>query len=162
MRVYTVVFEAVTLTAAGTDQDLFAITPADDKPVRFLGMTLDNVSGLTDVGDAQEEDVRISVVRGHATVGSGGTAPTPRPLNSQADAASGFTARVNDTTITSAGTATTLLAFGWNVRIGLREFWPEELQPGCSQAETTMVVRMGSTLADDVPASGTLYVAELT
>lgn len=160
MRVYTVIFENVTLTAAGTDQDLFAITPADDKPVKLLGVTLDNVGGILDAGDAQEEFVRLAVIRGHATVGSGGSAPTPRPLNPN-DAAAGFTARVNDTTLTSAGTPITPVAFGWNVRVPLREFWAEEVQPQASQADTTIVVRMLSTLNDDLPASGTLYVAEL-
>lgn len=162
MRIYSVIFENVTLTAAGTDQDLFAITPAAQKPVKFLGLTLDNVGGTADAGDAQEEDVRLAVIRGHATVGSGGAAATPRPLNSSVDTAAGFTARTNDTTLTSAGTPVTLNALGWNVRIGLREFWPDELQPGASVTDVTMVVRMLSTLADDLPASGTLYVAEYT
>jgi hypothetical protein len=71
-RVYTVTFQAVAITVS---QDLFEITPADDKPVQFLGLFL---AQNTDVGDAQDEILRWSCIRGHTTSGSGGSAPTPQ------------------------------------------------------------------------------------
>lgn len=157
LRPFTVVFENVAVTAS---QDFFEITPADDKPVVFMGLTLDNVGGTADAGDAQEEFLRLLVRRGHTTSGSGGSAPTPAPLNPNASAA-GFTSEVNNTTIASAGTTVDLLALGWNVRVPLREFWPEELWPMASQANTTMVVRLLSAPADSISLSGTLFVAEL-
>lgn len=157
MRVYTVSFDAVSVAAA---QDFFEITPADDKPVKLLGLTLDNVGGTSDAADAQEELLRLSIVRGHATGGSGGTAPTPRPTIG-ADSAAGFTAEVNNTTIASAGTGVTLAAFGWNVRVPLREFWPEECQFAAGQGDGTIVVRLLAAPADAVSMSGTLWVAEL-
>src|SRR5690349_12554243 len=98
MRVYTVPFENVSVSAS---QDFFEISPADDKPVKFLRLELNNVGGTADAGDSQEEMLRLSVVRGHTTSGSGGTAPTPSPLNSTIDTAAGFAAEVNNTTIAS-------------------------------------------------------------
>ena len=45
-RVYSVTFSAVAVTGA---QDLFEITPADDKPVEIVGIELGQSS---DAGDA--------------------------------------------------------------------------------------------------------------
>src|SRR5262245_54489209 len=83
---YTVVFENVTVSAS---QDLFELTPADDKPVRLRGLVLSNVGGIADAGDAQEELLRLLVRRGHSTGGSGGTAPTARPLDPKQQAYAG-------------------------------------------------------------------------
>jgi hypothetical protein len=157
-RVYTVIFENVAVGTAA--QDLFEITPADDKPVALLGLTLDNVGGTADAADAQEELIRLSIIRGFTTSGSGGSAPTPSALSPN-EAAAGFTAEVNNTTVANTGTGLVLAAFGWNVRVPLREFWPEELCPRANQGNTTIVVRSSSTLADAITMSGTLYVAEL-
>lgn len=159
MRFYSVSFENVAVGTAA--QDLFELTPADDKPIAIVGLTLDNVGGTADAGDAQEELIRLAIIRGHTTSGSGGTAPTPTPLSPN-DTAAGFTSEVNNTTIASVGTTTTPWALGWNVRVPLREFLPQELWIGCSQGNTTIVVRSLSTLADAVTMSGTLFVAELT
>lgn len=157
-RNYSVVFENVTVSAS---QDLFEITPADDKPILLTALTLDNVGGTADAGDAQEELLRLLIRRGHTTSGSGGSAPTPRPLLT-GSAAAGFTAEVNNTTIAStAGTTGDMWSGGWNVRVPLREFWPEELCIGASQADTTIVVRLLSTPADAISMSGTLYVCEM-
>lgn len=153
-RVYSVSFEAVAVTAA---QDLFEITPGDDHPVILLGMTIDQSS---DVGDAAEEMLRYKVIRGHATGGSGGSAPTPRPMD-PGDAAAGFTAEVNNTTIASAGTAVDLAAGAFNIRSGLAVFWPPELCPMANQGNGTIVVRLMAAPADSLTMSGTLWVAEV-
>jgi hypothetical protein len=156
-RLYTVTFDNVTVTPAGTDQDLFAFTPADDKPIAIHAIYL---SQSSEIGDAMEELLRVSIIRGHATTGSGGTAPTPAPLQ-PIDAAAGFTARVNDTTIASAGTAVTLHAEAFNVRVGWVYLPIPEMRPVCTQAQTILVVRLLSTVADDISMSGTAYVEEL-
>lgn len=155
-RVYTVTFENVAVAAA---QDFFEITPADDKPVFIAGFSLDNVGGTADAGDAQEEILRLSIVRGHTTSGSGGSAPTPSPWRTSIDTASGFTAEVNNTTIASTS-GTTIWAGGWNTRITKEVLFPDELMPGVSQANTTLVVRLLSTPADSFNASGTLFCVE--
>lgn len=157
-REYTVSFENVAVAAS---QDLFEISPADDKPIKIAGLYLDNVGGTADAGDAQEELLRLVVRRGYTSSGTGGTAPTPALLGSSADAAAGFAAEVNNTGLATTGTTADLIALGWNTRIPLRELWPDELMPGCSQANTTVVVRLLSTPADSFQVSGTLFVVEI-
>lgn len=152
-RLYTVSFSAVTVSAA---QDLFELTPADDKPVRLHGITVGQTS---DSGDAQDEQVQWTVIRGHATSGSGGAAATPQPVNSSIDTAAGFTAEVNNTTVASAGTGVTLHTGAFNVRAGLEYWWPPECRPGASQANTLLVVRV-TVPVDALTMSGTLYVEE--
>src|SRR6185295_18361286 len=124
-RMYTVSFENVSLSAA---QDLFELSPADDKPIELCGLYLSNVGGTADAGDAQEELLRLLVRRGHTTSGSGGSAPTPAPLDPN-DAAAGFAAEVNNTTIASSGTTADLHADGWNIRVPYQLVWPPEMRP---------------------------------
>lgn len=156
-RVYSVVFENVAISAA---QDLFEITPADDKPVRLLGLMLSNVGGVSDAGDAQEEDLRITVNRGNTTSGSGGSAPTPQPLNSR-DAAAGFTAEVNNTTRATTGTKVVLHADGWNTRQGYQFFWTPETYIMASQADTLLTIALEAAPADSFQVSGTAYFEEI-
>lgn len=154
MRMYAVTFENVAVSAA---QDFFEITPADDKPVVIHGCYL---SQSTELGDAAEEMLRVEIIRGHSTGGSGGTAPTPVPMD-PADAASGFTAEVNNTTIASVGTAVVLHAETFNVRSGWQYIPTPEARPKASQANTTIVVRLMAAPADSVTMGGTLIVEEL-
>lgn len=155
-RIYTVVFSAVSVSAS---QDFFELTPADDKPIEIVGLTLCQV-GNSDVGDAAEEMLRFDIIRGHATSGSGGSAPTPRPVKRSA-AAAGFTAEVNNTTIASAGTGVTLHSDSFNVRAGYINWWPVGTEPDASQGDTTIVVRLPTAPADAITLSGTIYVREL-
>ena len=152
-RVYAVTFSAVAVSVA---QDLFELTPADDKPVEIVGIELGQSS---DAADAQDELLQISIIRGYTASGSGGSAPTPAPMNPN-DTAAGFTAEVNNTTVATTGTAVTLQTGCWNVRAGYINWFPEGCRPSASQANTTMVVR-STAPADAVTMSGTLYVREL-
>jgi hypothetical protein len=153
-RIYTVVFSAVTVSAA---QDLFEITPADDKPVEIVGIELGQSS---DAGDAMDELLQISIIRGHTTSGTVGTQNvTPTPM-SPAESAAGFTADINNTTVASSGTTTTLTTTCWNVRAGYIQWFPEGMRPIATQANTTIVVRQTAP-ADAITMSGTLYVREL-
>lgn len=153
-RVYSVEFENVTVTAA---QDLFELSPADDQPVRLHALFL---SQSSDVGDAAEEMLRVRIIRGHATSGSGGTAATARPMGPH-DGAAALVAEVNNTTIASAGTAVNLHSEAFNIRSGLALVWTPEMRPECSQAQGTIVVRLLAAPADALSMSGTLYVEEL-
>jgi len=153
-RMYSVSFEAVAVTAA---QDFFEISPADDKPVLVHGLYLSQAS---DVGDAADEMLRIKILRGHTTSGSGGSAPTPAPLQSSAGTAAGFAAEVNNTTIASAGTAVDLHAEAFNIRAGLQYIPTPEARPGASQANTTLIVRLMAAPADSLTMSGTLILEE--
>lgn len=155
-REYTVLFENVSVAAA---QDFWELSPADDKPVRIMGWRIDPVGGTADAADADSENWRCSIVRGHTTSGSGGSSATPQPMGSSGDTAAGFAAEVNNTTPASTS-GTTIGVFGLNVRTGDQPMLPEELWFGASQANTTIVVRLLSTPADAVALSGMLYVRE--
>lgn len=154
-RFYAIVFENVAVTAA---QDLFYVAPADDKALLIHEIRL---SQSTELSDAAEEQLRLKLIRGHATVGSGGSNPTPTPL-AASGAAAGFTARTNDTTIASSGTAVDLLADTMNVRSGWLWLPTPECRPGVSQgAGATIVLRLMASPADSVTMGGTMIVEEL-
>lgn len=161
-RAYAVEFHSTTITTAGGDQDLFYIKPAADKPCIIEAVYLSNVGVAADAGDAQEELHRIEVIRLPATVtvGSGGAAMTPNPLATN-DTAAGFTARINDTTVaTTSGTALWLHSEGWNVRQSYIWLPPPEHRPIVANAQA-IVVRLGSTLTDDIVCNGTCIVREI-
>lgn len=158
-RIYSVTFQG-TVTNAGGDQDLIEILPADDKPVKLRGFLLSQIS---EVGDAAEEGLRISVIRMPATVtsGSGGSSPTPVPVDS-ADAAAGFAVEVNNTTVaTTSGTAVIPMELGWNERASPYDFWypDERFCPKAKQGEA-LLVRMQTTPADDFTGCFTFWVEE--
>ena len=153
-RLYAVTFENVAVTAA---QDLFELTPADDKPIAIHAIYL---SQSTELGDAAEEQLRLQIIRGHATSGSGGTAPTPAPLNPN-NTAAGCASEVNNTTIASTGTTVVLHSETFNVRAGWAYLPTPECQPIATQANTTLVVRLLAAPADSVTMGGTLIFEEL-
>lgn len=152
-RVYAIPFAAVAITAA---QDLVELSPADDKPIELIGWHLGQTS---DAGDAQDEQLQLTVIRGHTTSGSGGSSATPAPLN-PGDAAASFAAEINNTTIAASGTTVTLFASAWNVRAGSDVWLPEDVRPRATQGNTTLVVRM-SAPADSITTNGVFWVREL-
>lgn len=160
-RIYRVPFVATTVTNAGGNADLWYILPADDKPVRIRGLRFGQTS---EVGDAAEENLDITIVHlaSTVTVGSGGSAVTPVPCDPGiSDLAAGFTARINDTTVaTSSGTTTVMEPVPWNERQTAFEVWYDrEFAPMARQA-SALVVRMNSTVADDITFAGCLFVEE--
>jgi hypothetical protein len=156
-RLYVVLFENVSISAT---QDLFEITPATNKPVVLHRLTLSNVGGTSDAGDAQEEDLLVSFRYGYTTSGSGGTAPTPVAKN-PADASAGFSAEVNNTTVATTGTATTFGSIGWNVRQREDLLWAPEHRFVVTAAQTRAVVRLVNAPADAISCSGELLVEEI-
>jgi hypothetical protein len=152
-RIYSVIFDAVAVTAA---QDLFEISPADDKPVEIVGLF---IAQVTDVGDAADEILKYSIIRGFTSSGSSGSTPTPAPLSS-IDTAAGFAVECNNTTVANTGTSVTLHNDAFNVRAGLQLWFPPEARPSASQANTTIVVRIPAP-SDSLTMSGTIYVREL-
>lgn len=155
-RTYAVNFENVAVTAA---QDLLQIAPADDKPVAVIGWNVDNVSGVGDVGDTAEEYLRASWVTGNTTDGTGGSSPTPRPLDPN-DAAAGFSADVNNTTAAANGSPITVVAFAIAVRVPGNIWLPEEAWLHVTQAQTYGCIRLLAAPADSIALSGTFYVLE--
>jgi hypothetical protein len=157
-RIYTVSYQG-TVTNAGGNADLLEILPADDKPIKLRGFLLSQIS---EVGDAAEEGLRISIVRLGATVTTGnGTATTGIPTDSS-DAAAGFTAECNGATVgTTSGTTVVLAEMGWNVRNSPYEWWAPDANyaPKAKQGEG-LFVRMETTPADDFTGLFTFWIEE--
>lgn len=157
-RMYAVPYTG-TLTNAGGNADLFELLPATQKPIYLRGFVL---AQTTEVQDAAEEVLQLSVIRMTATVtSSNGTSVTPVPLNA-VDAAAGFTAEANGATVaTTSGTATTIEEFGWNMRLSPFERWypDERFCPSARNAEG-LFLRNNSTVADDVTIAITAFVEE--
>lgn len=146
--IYSGVFDN---TAVSTATDIFHVTPAANRPVRLIGMTLGQTS---DLGDAAEEVLRIGLYRG-VTGGSGGTAITEVAY----DSPTGPTASAAVLTLnTSASTSGTLLeVITWNIRVPLMWFPIPELRPDITAAEGVVAMRLIGAPADAITLSGTLF-----
>lgn len=155
-RLYTVSFAAQSIANASGDYDLFEFDAATDKPIELLSVELGQT---TELGDAAEENLRLSVVRGHTT-GGNGTATTPRPLNPN-DAACGAACETVGSTIASAGTGVVLWANTWNVRAPGPIFPPLPQGSGFwTSGADLLVVRLDAAAADDLTLSGTALICE--
>jgi hypothetical protein len=156
---YTLPWNA-TVTNAGGNADLWEITPADDKPVRIRMIRLGQT---TEVKDAEEEGLRITVKRMTATVTSGnGTAGTEEELGRSAQSASLSWEYNGATVATTTGDTETLDEIGWINRQSPLEIWypDERFAPKAVQGEV-LLVRLETTAADDFTFMGTLFVEEL-
>jgi hypothetical protein len=158
-RIYSVVYQGTIANASG-DVDLLEILPATNKPVKLRGILL---SQLSEVGDAAEEGLRISIIRLPATVtgGTGGSAPSPIPMDS-ANAAAGCQTEVNNSAVaTTSGTAVTLAELAWNIRNSPYEMWfPDDaFCPKVKNGEA-LVVRQQTTAADDYTGCFTFWIEE--
>lgn len=159
--VYTVSFFEQTIAATSGDYDLFEIDPAADKPVEIVAIYIGNKS---EIGDAQEEMVSWSITyMAGGTFSSGnGTSTTPQKLDPADGAASGAYETVGATVATTTGTTYQIHQDTFNIRVGLQIIFPELMRPKCDgAANSAMLVRLRTALADDAVISGTLYVREL-
>lgn len=157
-RVYAVPYTG-TLTTAGGNADLYELLPADDKPIALIGLVL---AQSTEVGDAAEENLQLSIIRMGATVTSGnGTSVTPVPTDPN-DAAAGLAAEANGATVaTTSGTTTTVDEFAWNIRnTPYERWWPDDECAIKAIQGQALLVRCNSTPADDITIAMTAYVRE--
>lgn len=159
--VYTVAFDQQTIAAASGDYDLFEVDPAADKPVEIVAIFLGNKS---EIKDAEEEMVAYAIIymSGGTFTSSNGTSTTPR-LTDPSDPAASFAAEtVGATVATTTGTSVTRHADTFNIRTGLQLVFPPDMRHKCDgAANSAMLVRLLTALADDATLSGTLYVREL-
>ncbi len=153
-QVYSATFSAVAVTAL---QDFFSLLVGDDEPIRILSCT---ISQSSDVGDAAEEGLRIAIIRGWGTVGSGGTAPTAIAHSSKQGAAT-TTVRANDTTEASAGTPVTLHVEVWNIRMPWIYLPIPEARIRVDQADDLVAIVLLDAPADSITVSGTITWEEL-
>jgi hypothetical protein len=153
-RAYTVVFEGVSVSAA---QDLFQIKGAAGKLLRIKRVVL-NATDTTPPA-AQMIQARMRYLPVTVTDGSGGTAPTPQPLD-PGDAAASFTAKVNNTTqATTNGTAVKLWEGGFYVLAGLDYSFAQGREPVVGPSES-FTVEMLSAPSPAIHLSGTVEVEE--
>ena len=126
-RIYTVVFEKVSVTAV---QDLFQLIGAAGTMCKLTRVAISNVDSTLPA--AQDMALRVSFLPATVTNGSGGSSPTPQPKD-PGDAAASFTAKANSTSKAStSGTAVKLeengafLYGGYDVRQTFGYFGPSE------------------------------------
>lgn len=136
MRLYTVAIDAVAVSAT---QDLFGLLATSGMAFKVHCIEL----GQKTLTAWEAKEVKLVRNPATATVGSGGSAATPRPLN-PGDSAATVTARINDTTPqTTSGTQAILFSRDWELLNGF--FWmpaPEQrpvIKPseGCALKFTT-------------------------
>jgi hypothetical protein len=148
---------AIAITA---QQDFYEIQSPTDAVTKVHRIIL---SQLTEVGDAQEEQLSIRVNRGTGTVtsGSGGTTLTPQPIEA-GDVGYGGVVEINNTTKMAVGTGTlvNLGEYSWNVRME-RDFvytpeGREVISPG-----SRLTFELATTPADPITVKGTVEIEEV-
>lgn len=122
-RMYSALVEAVAATAV---QDLVSIVAPTNTSVKIHRL---KVWQTTDLGDAQEEVIRLRMRSGQTSAGSVGTSGTINPIDEENSMASGATVRFNDTTQASGGTIVSNWGDGWNIRVPYTEVWTPQTQP---------------------------------
>lgn len=152
-RLYTVVFSSVAVTA---QQDFFEIAGPSDAITVVHDWIL---TQSTEVGDAQEEGLAILVKRGATVTGSGGSTPTPSPLEF-GDVAYGGVTKVNNTTKAGTGTIVTMGSYNWNVRVPFQFIYTPETRPVLSPSQR-LTIELATTPADSITVSGTITFSEI-
>lgn len=152
--VFTVPFAAA---GAMTSIDLCEVTASADKSLMIRGFVIGQV---TELGEAQEENLRVTIKSGQTSSGSGGSASTP-VNKAEGGPASGFTAEQFNTTKASGGTINDHGPWVWGVRINpLIEKFPEGEEvflPAGKRATFELV----DTPADALSIYGHLVVQEI-
>jgi hypothetical protein len=150
MRIYRVPIPATSITVAVDLVELVGATAGLEWLTEIrLGQT-------TELGDAAEEQIGISLVTGHTTSGSGGNTSVV-PLTDVGDTAYAGTVESLNTTQASAGTAVTKMLGMWNVRT---EFlWMPVPKPNGPAGlllphNERWVIRLNAAPADAVTVSG--------
>ena len=152
-RVYTICISGVASPAAAFD--FVEISPATNKPVRLRRIRI----AQTSEPSTEEEQIALTVIRGHTTSGSGGDTTPDGGVLSSSDTAAAYTAETMNTTIASAGTAVNLIEDAWNTRAGYDMAFAPEEAPECING-VLLVVRSGAP-ADAVTIRATVWVEEV-
>jgi hypothetical protein len=152
-RTYEVSFENVAVSAA---QDFVQILGGSGKMLRIKRVKW----GCTDttLAAGQAIQTRCRLLPATVTTGSGGTTPTPRPLD-PGDAAATFTGQVNNTSkATTSGTATIIDEDGSHLYAGYSFSFPV---PPVVGPTAGFVFEMLSTPSATVHISGLVEVEEM-
>jgi len=153
-RIYTASWKFVTIAAA---QDLVSLKGSSGKICRLRAVLI----AMNDTTLQTAQGLRLNVKYGSATVtlGSGGSAPTPRP-HDPGDAAASFTCRVNDTTpATTSGAFTDITPAGGHNYGGFRYRWMDAFP--LFGLNTGIIFELNSTVSGTCNFSGFAEVEEL-
>lgn len=151
---YTATFKSVAVTAA---QDLFEVKASTAGSVIIHGFL---ISQNTEVGDAQEEQLRLTTNRGSGSVtsGSGGSTAAIAPIV-RGSPAFGGAIEINNTTILAVGTGTLttdMELHNWNVRVPYQFWYTPETRPVIMPGEY-WTLESENAPADSITMSGTLW-----
>lgn len=153
-RIYEITFENVAVSAA---QDLVSLKGGAARTVKIKRMRV--AATNTSIPTAQMLELRASLASATLTAGSGGTAPTPRPVD-LGDAAATFTARANDTSkATTSGAFTIVEESGCHIYAGYDFSYPQGREPVFGLNEG-FVFELLSTVSGTVNLSGGVTVEE--
>jgi hypothetical protein len=150
-RIYTVVISGVASPAAAFD--FLEAVAAAGKPIRICRIRIAQTSEPT----TEEEQLALTIVRGFTVSGSGGSAPTPAPVN-PSDAAAGFTAETMNTTQANTS-GTVVFEDAWNTRSGYDMAFAPEEGPGATGGQRLVI--QSSAPADAVTIRATIWIEEL-
>jgi len=151
---YVAEFENVSVSAL---QDFFELTPAANKPFKLHACYL---SQVTDVGDTNEEMLRVTIVRGNTTAGSGGSTQVPTPLDSNDAACGDTTLAMNNTVEASAGTEVDCHSETFNIRTGWVYMPTPEMRIRVQNSEL-LCVRLLVAPGSAILMSGTIVFEEI-
>lgn len=149
---YSANVAAVAVSAA---QDVFEIVAPSDAVVVIHEVY---ISQTSDYGDAAAEGLQVKAIKNYSTSGSGGSTPTPTPLQS-GFAAAGSTVEANNTTQASTGTPLTLVADSFNVQIGYQ--WRATPETRIVLSPSQRLVWTLSAPADAVTLNATMIFEEI-
>lgn len=157
-RMYAV---SVSESAQTVQVDFFEIVPPSGRIVVLHGF---EIGQNTEFGDAAEESLALLVKRGSSgsTSGSGGSTPTPAPLETNAGAAGSTVEAMNTTqAVAGGGTLTTIMATAFNVRSSpLQWIFTPEMRPVFGPSERC-VIALGDAPADSITWSVTAWFEEI-
>jgi hypothetical protein len=149
--IYSATIDALAFTTA---TDVFEVVVAADKGVTVHAMEL---AQTTDLGDANEEVLRVGLYRG-VTSGSTGTALTEVAYDNAGNPAVGAAVVANRGTASTGGTLIDIL--NWNIRIPTRWIWTPETRPYIGPDDDPFSFRLISAPTDSVTVSGVLIWQE--
>ena len=155
LRMYCATLAPTAITVAA---DLFELTPAANKAILIHGF---RVFQTSDVGDAQDEVIGLSWVRGNATTGSGGNAAAAPVKKDSYSPTAGSTFESANTTAASAGTAVTTYSTGWNVRAPLEVTFTPEQRIRVDSTDVLCCLRMLAAPADSLTIGASVDYEEI-
>ena len=149
--------------AGDGDRDLFTISPSDESVVMLKSVSIGNAGGFG-IGHDEENTLRWKIIRGHTTVGNGGSVRTVVSRVPSTPTSGLLSLRSMDENIASGGTPVDLYSGAFNVRTGtmLDIEWPDAMCPWTTQPAGLLVFRLMNDLAANIPLGFNLTWGEIT